>query len=346
MRWFHVMGAAVVVATLAGPARSETLTKITIGVVPSVPAGATYIAVEKGYFRDAGIEVELENIESAATAIALLAGNRMQVVEGGIAAGYWNALAQGLPVIMALERGSSPLYHDALIRPELKETLKSIGAIKGRPVSIVAPGSSEVYEVGKFLEANGLTLKDVDVKYIPFTQMGVALQNGAVDVAFEVPPFGELMAEQGFGVPWIDTEDWIEPKPVSFIGFLANTDWTSKNPELARKLFLALVRGGRDYCQAYHHGPNRAEVEEIMWKYRAAKDPEMIHRMAWQARDPNGRFNLASVLDLQDWFLKEHLIDQKFPASRLIDASYATYAASQLPPFEVINKESKLRGCR
>ncbi len=327
-------------------ARAAEPVKLTVGVVPSVPAGATWIAVEKGYFREAGIEVELEKIDSASNAMALLASDRMQVVEGGLAAGYWNGLAQGLPVIMALERGSSPLYHDLLVRPDLKDQIKTVADLKGRTVALVAPGSSVIYEIGKTLETAGLSLRDIEIKYIPFPQMGVALANKAVDVALEVPPFGAVIASQKLGVRWIDTDDYIRPQPISFIAYMANTDWTAKNPDLARKFFIALVRGGRDYCQAYHHGPNRQEVEDIMWKYRAVNARELLHTMPWQARDPNGRFNVASVLDVQDWFFKEKLITQKFPADRLIDTSYADYAQKVLPPFEVINKDDKLAGCR
>ncbi len=327
-------------------AHAEEPSKITIGVVPSVPAGATYIAVEKGYFRDAGIAVDLQNIESSATAMALLAGNRMQVVEGGVAPNYWNALAQGLPVIMALERASSPLYHDVLIRKDLIGKLRTPADLKGRSIAEVAPGSSAHYEIGKVLESAGLTLKDVDIKYIPFQQMGLALANGAVDAAFEVPPFGEMVAAAGQGVKWIDPEAYIKVLPSSFVAYFANTDWIKQNPDLAKKFFLALVKGGREFCQAYHHGPNRAEVVAIMMKYKVASSAEQLDHMAWQARNPNGRFNVASLIDLQDFFYKENIIKQKFPAERLVDTDYAAYAEKTLPPFELINKSSPLKGCR
>ena len=109
---------------------------------------------------------------------------------------------------------------------------------------------------------------------------------------------------------------------------------------------MALVKGGRDYCQAYHHGPNRAEVVDIMFKYKVAASADALDKMAWQARDPNGRFNIASILDLQDWFFKEGIIKQKFPAERLVDGDYANYAEKNLPPFDLINKASPLKGCR
>jgi NitT/TauT family transport system substrate-binding protein len=337
---------AAALMALALPASAQKLTTVTLGVVPSIPAGATWIAIEKGYFREAGIEVQLEKIESAAPAMSMLAAGRLQVVEGGLAAGYWNALQQNLPVIMALERGSSPLYHDVLVRNDLADQIKTVKDLKGRTVALVAPGSAVIYEMGKILATAGLTIKDIEIKYIPFPQMGVALTNKAVDAALEVPPFGAVAIAQKLGTKWIDPDDYVKPQPISFITYLANTDWIKKEPELSKKLFTALVRGGRDYCQAYHHGPNRQEVEEIMWKYRAVADRELISTMQWQARDPNGRFNPESILDMQEFFAKEGLIGQKFPIERLIDTSYSEAAAKSLPPFQVINKESKLAGCR
>ena len=333
------------VSTLDAQAQSTPQT-IVIGVVPSVPAAATYLAVEKGYFKEAGVEVDLENIESSSTAMALLASNRMQVVEGGVAPNYWNALASGLPVVLALERASSPLYHDVLIRKDLVGKIKTPADLKGRSIAEVSPGSSALYEVGQVLASAGLDLKDVDIKYIPFTQMGTALANGAVDAAFEVPPFGAMVAARGEGVKWIDPEDYIKVLPSSFVGYFANTDWIKANPEVAKKFFLALVKGGRDFCQAYHHGPNRAEVVDIMFKNKVATSREQLDQMDWQARNPYGRFNVPSVLDLQDWFYKEGIIKQKFPAERLIDAEYADYAEKTLPPFKLANASDPLKGCR
>jgi NitT/TauT family transport system substrate-binding protein len=218
--------------------------------------------------------------------------------------------------------------------------------LKGRPIAEVAPGSSAHYEVGKVIESAGLTMKDIDLKYIPFAQMGIALANGAVDVAFEVPPYGQMVIAAGQGVHWLDPEDYIKVLPSSFVGYFANSDWIKQNPDLAKRFFLALVKGGRDYCQAYHHGPNRQEVVDILFKYRVAASAEQLDGMPWQARNPNGRFNVASLMDLQDWFFEQGIIKQKFPAERLVDSDFADYAEKQLPPFDLINKASPLKGCR
>ena len=50
----------VVLLSLTAPASAQ---KITIAVVPSVPGGTTYVALDKGYFRDAGLAVDIERMQ-------------------------------------------------------------------------------------------------------------------------------------------------------------------------------------------------------------------------------------------------------------------------------------------
>ncbi len=344
MRRTQITGAgfALLLSALC-PAMAQ---KITIAVVPSVPGGATYVALDKGYFRDAGLDVDIERIDSLGKAVAFLATNQMQVAQGGINAGFYNSVAQGLPVILALESGSSPTYHQILLRTDLKDKIRTPADLKGRTVGLSSPGSTSMYEVAAVLASAKLTLNDVDAKNLAFSQMAAAMANGALDAAMEVAPFTERMIEQKVGMPWIDPDDYIRPLPMTSVGYIVNTDWARQNRERARKLFVALAHAGRDYCQAYHHGPNRAEIVDIFLKHRIGTDRDLLDRMAWQARDPNGAFNVESLLDMQLFFQSEGLIPKSSPAEKLVDPSYAADVAAELGPFALINKASALKGCR
>jgi NitT/TauT family transport system substrate-binding protein len=97
MRRFLVIAALL---SMAAPVHAQKA-QIVIGSVPSPTAVGTYIAIDKGYFRDLGIEVDLEPAQSAGAVMAMLASNRIQVVEGGMAASYWNAITQGMPTTRA-----------------------------------------------------------------------------------------------------------------------------------------------------------------------------------------------------------------------------------------------------
>jgi len=320
--------------------------KITIAVVPSVLGGATYVALDKGYFRDAGLDVDIERIDSLGKAVAFLATNQVQVAQGGINAGFYNSVAQNLPVALALESGSTPTYHQILLRTDLADKIRTPADLKGRTVGLSSPGSTSMYEVASVLKAAQLELKDIQAKNLAFSQMAAAMANGALDAAIEVAPFTERMIEQKIGVPWIDPEDYIRPLPMTSVGYIVNLDWAQQNRERAQKLFVALSRAGRDYCQAYHHGPNRAEIVDIFLKFKIGADRDQINRMAWQARTPNGEFNLASILDMQAFFQREGTIQKISPAERLVDPGYAAAVARELGPFELANKASTLKGCR
>jgi len=331
-------------ALAAVVARAEP---ITIAIVPSVPAGSTLIAEEKGYFRDAGLDVKIERIDSMGKAVAFLAANHVQVAQGGINAGIFNAMGQGLPVTLALDGGSTPLYHKILVRRGLEDKIRSIADLKGRTVGLSAPGSTSMYEMAMTLATAGLGLKDVEVKHLAFSQMATALANGALDAALLVAPFTEVATKQGTGVPWIDPEvGYIKTLPMTSVAYIVNTDWATQNADAAMKLMLALARGSRDYCQAYHHGPNRGEMLDVLMKHRIANDRALLDRMDWQARNPDGAFSLASLTDIQAYFKRDGVIDRTAPPERLVDPRYAQAAAKAFGPFEVANRESKLEGCR
>jgi NitT/TauT family transport system substrate-binding protein len=342
----RILAALVLAGAMSQPASAQQRSPITIASVPSVPSASTYLALDKGYFRDAGLDVTVERIDSLSKALALVATNRIQVAQGGISAGYFNAVAKGLPVIMALEGGSTPLYHQILVHPDLKDKIKAPADLKGRRVALSAPGSNAVYELGMMLASAGLRIKDIDIKYIAFSQMAIALANGAVDAALMVAPFTDLAVEQKIGHPWIDPERFVNPLPMTNLAYVANIDWIKQNGDVARRLFVALARAGRDYCQAYHHGPNRADVIDTLVANKIVIDRAMVDRMQWQARSPDGRFSLASLQSMQAFFKQEGILENEVPAGKLADNSFADLAAKELGPFKLANPASTLEGCR
>src|SRR5258707_2066472 len=154
-------------------ARAQEQT-VRIGQVPALSSAATMIAIEKGYFKEQGIKVEVENLDSSIDGIAVVAQNRLQIVEGGISAAYFNAIERTLPVTIAVDRVSSPLNHKLVVRADLKDQIKDVAQLKGRPLASNSRGSVTNYEIGKIFEKAGLTFKDADLRFIPFPQVAIA----------------------------------------------------------------------------------------------------------------------------------------------------------------------------
>src|ERR1700692_4871884 len=131
--------AFVCIGLMFAPVIGQQRTAVSIALVPSVPSGSTFIAADKGYFSAAGLDVKIERIDSLSKAVAFVATNQVQVGQGGINAGYFNAVAEGLPIIMALESGSTPLYHQIIVRPELKSQIRTGADPKGRKGGVASP---------------------------------------------------------------------------------------------------------------------------------------------------------------------------------------------------------------
>jgi NitT/TauT family transport system substrate-binding protein len=330
---------------LCGVAGAQETT-LRIGMARSTSNSAELMATERGYFKEHGIKLEQDDIESSANVIALLAQGRYQLVAGGISAGYFNAIEKDLPITILADRVSTPIGHNLMIRPDLKDQIKAIKDLKRKVIASNGPGSVSTYEMGKILETVGLTINDVEIKILPFTQMGVAFTNKAIDGAIVIPPFVWAFEEQKLALPFASVDELVEPRPMTIAVIMANTDWIKKNPDLVRNYFSAWLRGVRDYCQAYHGGSTREAVIKALFDSGTERRPELLHKYPWPARSPDGRVNVASMLDIQAWYVKNKLANAQFPAERLVDTSFVDSARAKLGAFVPENKDSKLPGCR
>jgi len=336
---------AIAGAAAVSAAQAQEVT-VKVGTVRSISTVSILWAVEQGYFKQYGIKVVNENLDTAANSIALLAQNQLQIVEGGISAGYFNALEKNLPVTMVLDRVSSPLGHNLMLRPDLKDQITRLRQLKGKTIATNGQGAVSTYEVGKLLETDGLTINDVDIKVIPFTQYSVAFANKAIDAAITIPPFTAQLLEGGHAVAFKDPDDLVKPHPLTIAVSMINTDWAKANHELVRNYYLAYLRGIRAYCQAYHGGALRQAMIELSIRTGTETRPQLLHKYPWPARSPNGKINIASLLDMQAWFVKNKMSNAELPAERLLDTSYADHAVAKLGPWQLENVQSKLAGCR
>ncbi len=336
---------ALLLCLVAAGAFAQQRLRIDVGSVPALSSGPLYIAKEKGYFAAAGLDVEIQHFPSSSDMAALVATGRLPIIGGALSAGFFNSVEKQIPVKLILSRNTTPAYNILMLRADLVGTVKTAADLKGRTLALLARGSVINYQAGKILESGGLTLKDVEQKFMPFPQIAIAFQNKAIDAGIMIPPLSEIVAAQGIAVKFIDSDDAIKVHPVLVSVKQVNTNWAAANPKAVRDFIHADLRATRDYCNAYHHAPNRPEIVAILAKYTDVKDPAQIEKMEWGARDPYGRIFEESMMDIQDFFFKEGLIGKKFTPKDLADSTYLDEANKKLGPFTLAVSSQK-RGCR
>jgi uncharacterized protein len=65
-----------------------------------------------------------------------------------------------------------------------KSGIKTIADLKGKKVSVGAPGSGTFANAEQILETHGMTMKDIDAKHLSFDESTAGIQDGSIDVAF------------------------------------------------------------------------------------------------------------------------------------------------------------------
>ncbi len=78
------------------------------------------------------------------------------------------------------------LYAETVQLITMKEDIKSVSDLKGKSVSIGAPGSGVYFNAMDVLEQAGLTIEDIKPQYQSFDDSKEALKDGQIDAAFIV----------------------------------------------------------------------------------------------------------------------------------------------------------------
>ncbi len=320
---------AVVLGLLAVPALAQPVKVGDLGILADAPF---YIAIEKGYFKEAGVEVSLERFNSAAQATAPLSTNQVQVVGGGVSAALYNAFARDWPVRIAMARTRDwPGYSsDTLVlRNDLKSTVTSPKQLKGKMIALNAPASVLHFMLARLMESEGLTIDDVSTINMAWPNMAPGMETKAIDGGMVVEPFATQFAAKNISFPFRRAADFMKPAlEVSVI--LYSKGWTDKNPDQAKAFTLAYMKGVRDYFDAMKSGPKRAEVIDICVKYTSLNDKAMYGKMQWSYMDPNGEISFDGLRDQQDWYAKHGYVATKANIEAMTDRRFLDYALEKL----------------
>jgi NitT/TauT family transport system substrate-binding protein len=329
-----------------GPnARAADLIPVVIGNIPSLTGAPLYIAKDKGYYEAAGLDVQLTNAGSPADQAALLSTNRLQLVGGAVTAGFFNAFARKLPVALVLSRAVTPINHYLMARVALRGVLKTPADLKGRIIAIDQTGTDLSYELLKTLQSAGMTLADVQVKFLPFSEQPAALATGAIDLALMVSPLQDATADKGIAFRFLNTDKYITPRPMAASVLEMNRDWAAAHPDAAKAFVAATIRATRYYCEAFHHGSNRADVVRILAKYSNVSDTALIERIDWTSMDVDGRIPMPSIMDIQDFYVKEKLVNAPVPESDLAPPAWVAQARASVGSFRLAHDDHQ-PGCR
>ena len=146
------------------------------------------------------------------------------------------------------------------------------------------------------LRRDGITIKDVQIKIMPFPDMVPALESGAVDAGIVSEPFPTLAEEKGVGVRPLPRPAGARPVPITAAFW--NAEWAKANPDLAHRVMLGYVRAVRDLAAEGGRGWTEDRNVDIIVKYTSAKR-ELIKKARPHVVDPNLDLDVSTLDSMQ-----------------------------------------------
>jgi NitT/TauT family transport system substrate-binding protein len=247
--------------------------KVTVGILYILADGGTFVAEESGYFRDEGLQVELQRFRSGGDMVALLATGSLDVGSGGSTPGLFNAYLRGINVPIVSSRaviapddvGGNML----LVRKDLIDSgrVKAISDLKGTKIALINIQSTSLNYVLRGIAKGGLSRDDVELVEMPFDQFIPAMKNKAIDAAMVYSPLGNIMADKmKLGIALDDAS----PAKTAD-GDTANMLFYSSKfleSDAGKRFMVAQLKGARDYQRAFFgDGKNRAGVCAMVRKH-------------------------------------------------------------------------------
>ena len=302
------------------------LVTLKVANAPSTIFSMLYVAMDKGYLKQQGIQVDLQVVTSGQDAIALLGNGQLDAIAAGLTAGAFTAINQGLDVRIVSSVGYGPNGNQMVLRSDEMTSVRTASDLRGKKIGVTGGlGGTGSYLTDLVLAKGGLSLKDVDLRSLPFPEQVLGLKNKSIDAAFPVEPFStELLSGHIAEVP----EFGRLPDVFGTSAMMYGPRLLRQDRALGNKLMTALVMGARDLQGSGTHTPENLEILAKYTKLSAATinaiDPILF-------RTDLAPFP-ATYEGMQRAFITEGQLKfaQPLPAERLIDGGFTSAAVSQL----------------
>lgn len=309
-----------------GAAPSQELVTLRTGYIPqNIIFAPLYVAMERGYFAEEGIAIELTPIQSGNEAVVQLAAGNFDVSLGGAGAGLFNAAERGVrfTIVAPLHSERKPVSSPLVISPKRTGELTSIADLRGKKVAVNARGAGTEYWLAQALAQGGLTMGDVEFVPMPFPNMPAALENGSLDAAILTEPLTTISMDKGLVTVLAD--NFIDGFTATYV-YMGDALLTGQ-PEAARGFMRAYLRGARDLQGDYMTD----EVAAIIEKYTEVP-ADVLKRIYAPQYNPNGSVPVEDLATLQEYFRDRGLLEYQelLDVSSFVNTELAAEVAAEL----------------
>lgn len=305
-------------------------TKISVGALRFTSHSASFVAMERGYFKEEGLDVEFKFFQAAQPMAVAVASKDVDYAVTAISGGLISLAEKGAAKVIGgalLEEagidGQKILASDAAFKAGVTSPAK----LDGKSYAVTQAGSSFHYMGSKIAAKEGIKLS-----FKPLQKVGAiigAMKSGQVD-AWSIVPHIAKPLDKGGAVHIIgNVADYIPDYQVTVV--FTSADNAANKRDTSKAFLRAFSKGAADF--------NAALVDKTAGDEAAEDMVKLVHKYVYADRpyekaapsirngamriSANAKLNMESVKDQLDWFKSEKLVKDSITIDTLVDASYS-----------------------
>jgi NitT/TauT family transport system substrate-binding protein len=214
--------------------------KIRVGYIGITCEAPIFVAVEKGFFKEEGLEVELVKCQWAQYKDVLALG--------GFDITHHLVMYFLKPIEMGLDVKFTGGIHRGCLRVQASPNgnVRTVEDLRGKRIGVPGMGTPPFVFASRVMGAHGIdATREVEWKVFPAGDLGLALQRGLVDAVADSEPIGSLLLADGTVRNVADQATDPPYKDEYCCEVIVNGKFLEKNPKAAAAATRALLKAAK-----------------------------------------------------------------------------------------------------
>lgn len=309
-------------ASESSPASTSTTaeTSASIGITTWIGNTPLYIAQEKGFFKELGLNLDIKIFQSIAQGFPAFSSGQINAL-APVTSEVVSLAAQGVDYRIVLVEDTS-LGADMILA---RNSIASVAQFKSKKIGVELGGIGHFFVLQVLAQA-GLTETDVELVNAPPDAAAAAYQAGSLDIAYSYSPFSDKANEaQPDGRVIVSSKEF--PTAIADL-YIFRTDFIESNPQAV----AAFVEGNIKGLEFLKSNPEEGVAimakqlgitpEELAQQLKGIQMPDLATNLEMLANPESDLYMLKPMNDLAEFLKAQGQIDAVPDLSRVIDPQF------------------------